>query len=57
MSHIGIELNSLPVKFANNNANIKLKNITITNKNNENISPLEKGLLFPIELDIFESAA
>jgi len=47
----------LPVKFANNKAKIKLKKITNTNKNNENISPLEKGLLLPIELDIFESSA
>ena len=54
---MGIELNSLPVKLANSKANIKLKNITTTNKNKENISPLEKGLLLPIELDIFESAA
>ena len=55
MSHKGNELNSLPVKLANNKAKSKLINITITNKNNENISPLEKGLLLPIELDIFES--
>ena len=46
-----------PDHLANNKAKIKLKNITITNKNNENISPLEKGLLLPIELDIFESSA
>ncbi len=57
MSHIGIELNSLPVKLANNIDKIRLRNITATNKNNENISPLEKGLLLPIELDIFESAS
>ena len=55
-NHIGIEFISFPVKLANNNANNKHAEITITNKSNENISPFEKGLLSPIELAIFESA-
>jgi len=57
INQVGIELISLPVKLANKTANIKHKTITITNNSNENISPLEKGLLFPIELAILESAA
>ena len=54
---MGIEFISLPVKFANKTANNKHAKITITNNSNENISPLEKGLLSPIELAILESAA
>ena len=55
ISQIGIELISFPVKLANNKANIKLIEITNTNNKSENISPLENGRLFPIELAIFES--
>ena len=51
-----MEFISLPVKFAKSTANNKHAKITITNKSNENISPFEKGLLSPIELDILESA-
>ena len=54
---MGIEFISLPVKFANKTANNKHTKITITNNNNENISPFEKGLLSPIELAILESSA
>ena len=52
-----MEFISLPFKFAKSTANNKQAKITITNKSNENISPLEKGLLSPIELAILESDA
>ena len=46
-NQIGIVSNSLPVKEAIKIEQIKLTEIIINKRNNENNSPLEKGLLFP----------
>ena len=46
---MGIVSNSLPVKEAIKIEQIKLIEMMIIKRNNENNSPLEKGLLFPIK--------
>ena len=44
---MGIVSNSLPVKDAIKMENIKQTKIITIKRNNENISPLENGLLLP----------
>jgi len=46
-NQIGIVSNSLPVKEAIKIEQIKLIEMIINKRNNENNSPFEKGLLFP----------
>ena len=46
---MGIVSNSLPVKEAIKIEQIKHIEMMIINKNNENNSPFEKGLLLPIK--------
>ena len=52
---MGIVSNSLPVKEAIKIAQIKLIEMIIINKNKENNSPSEKGLLFPTKFWLLES--
>ena len=44
---MGIVSNSLPLKEAIKIEQIKLMEMIINNRNKENNSPFEKGLLFP----------
>ena len=46
---MGIVSNSFPVKEAIKIEQIKLIEIIIIKRNNENNSPFEKGLLFPVK--------
>ena len=52
---MGIVSNSFPVKEAIKIEQIKLIKIITIKRNNENISPFEKGLLFPIKFLLLES--
>ena len=55
MSQVGIDSISFPVKDAKIIAKSKQIKIIVINKNNENISPFENGLLFPSNSKLLES--